>query len=86
MGQARPNVLFEAGMALASHPDETILVQVGHVKQFSDVTGGHFVKMDNSVAKRQELALKLKTAGCPVNMEGTDWHDAGDLRPLLKTR
>lgn len=80
-GQARPNVLFESGMSLASHPNETVLVQIGHVKQFSDVTGRHFVKMDNSVAKRQELALKLKTAGCSVNMEGTDWHIAGDLTP-----
>ena len=39
------------------------------------------MKMDNSIAKRQELANKLRTAGCPVNMEGEDWHTAGDLTP-----
>jgi predicted nucleotide-binding protein len=81
MGQARPNVLFESGMALASHPDQTVLVEIGHVKPFSDVAGRHTVRMDNSFAMRQELALKLKTAGCPVNMEGIDWHTAGDLNP-----
>jgi predicted nucleotide-binding protein len=80
-GQARPNVLFEAGMAFASHPRQTVLVQFGHVKPFSDVAGRHIVKMDNSTQMRQELASKLKTAGCSVNMSGTDWQSVGDLTP-----
>lgn len=80
-GQARPNVLFEAGMAFASHPNQTVLVQFGQVRPFSDVAGRHTVKMDNSVSKRQEFALKLRTAGCSINLDGTDWHSFGDLRP-----
>ena len=80
-GQARPNVLFEAGMAFASHPNQTVLVQFGQVRPFSDVAGRHIVKMDNSVPKRQEFALKLRTAGCSINLDGTDWHTFGDLRP-----
>jgi hypothetical protein len=36
--------------------------------------------MDNSPKKRNELASRLKTAGCPINLTGTDWHTAGDLR------
>jgi predicted nucleotide-binding protein len=83
-GQARPNVLFEAGMAFASHPSQTVLVQLGQVKPFSDVAGRHVVKMDNSVQRRQEFALKLRTAGCSVNMEGTDWHTWGDLTPPIQ--
>jgi predicted nucleotide-binding protein len=79
-GQARPNVLFEAGMAFGSHENQTVLVQFGQVRPFSDIAGRHIVKMDNSVAKRQELGLKLKTAGCSVDMDGTDWHTTGDLR------
>jgi predicted nucleotide-binding protein len=80
-GQARPNVLFEAGMAFASHPNQTVLVQFGQIRPFSDIAGRHTVKMDNSALKRQELGLKLRTAGCSVDMEGTDWQTVGDLTP-----
>lgn len=41
------------------------------------------VKMDNSTAKRQELAQRLITAGCSVNIDGTDWHTAGNLNEAL---
>ncbi len=82
-GQARPNVLFEAGMAFASHPKETVLVQFGYVKPFSDVAGRHVVHMDNSIQKRHELASKLRTAGCSVDMDGSDWQSVGDLKPPL---
>jgi predicted nucleotide-binding protein len=78
-GQARANVLFESGMALASHEDQTVLVRFGDLRPFSDVAGRHAVMMDNSIAKRQELALKLEAAGCAVDLAGTDWHAAGDL-------
>jgi predicted nucleotide-binding protein len=78
-GQARPNVLFEAGMSLVSHPDRTILVQIGDVRHFSDIAGRHIVYMDDSTQRRQELANRLKDAGCPVNFSGTDWHTTGVL-------
>ena len=75
--QARPNVLFEAGMALASHPDRTILVQVGEVRPFSDVAGRHINHLENTVARRQELAGRLRMAGCMVDLTGIDWHTTG---------
>ena len=78
-GQSRPNVLFEAGMAMARHEDRTILVELGTLRPFSDAAGIHTVRMDDSSQKRQELAQRLKTAGCPVNMSGTDWHTVGDF-------
>jgi predicted nucleotide-binding protein len=31
--QARPNVLFEAGLALGAHPDKTLLIQVGEMRE-----------------------------------------------------
>lgn len=38
--------------------------------------------MDNSPQKRNELAARLKRAGCPVDLNaGTDWQTTGDLRP-----
>jgi predicted nucleotide-binding protein len=80
-GQARPNVLFEAGMALVSHREQTVLVQFGKMRPFSDVAGRHLIEMDNSTPKRQELAQRLSNAGCSVNTSGTDWHTTGDLVP-----
>ena len=77
--QARPNVLFEAGMALGRDANRTVLVEIGEVRPFSDVGGRHAVRLDNGVASRQELANRLKTAGCAIDLEGTDWHYRGDF-------
>jgi predicted nucleotide-binding protein len=79
--QPRPNVLFEAGMALARDENRTIIVELGQIKSFSDIHGRHVVRLDNSTTKRQDLAHRLRTAGCAVNLEGTDWHQEGDLTP-----
>jgi len=81
MGQARPNVLFEAGMAFMSHPGRTVIVQIGEVKPFSDIAGKHIIHMDGSTEKRQELANRLIDAKCLVKLSGTDWHTSGDLKP-----
>jgi len=77
--QSRPNVIFEAGMALGKYPERTILVQVGTLRPFSDIAGRHFIRLRNSSKSRQELAGRLKLAGCDVDLSGTDWHDAGSL-------
>ncbi|NHA70082.1 nucleotide-binding protein [Phycicoccus sp. CMS6Z-2] len=79
--QPRPNVLFEAGMAMGRDEERTIIVELGAVKSFSDIHGRHVVRLDNSTQRRQELATRLRVAGCAVNTDGTDWHTAGDLTP-----
>lgn len=76
-GQARPNVLFEAGMAFATHPDRTVIVQLGNMREFSDVAGRHVVNLTNEYPRRQELATKLANAGCDVDTTGVDWVTAG---------
>lgn len=78
-GQARANVIFEAGMAFATHPDRTVMVQLGTVREFSDLAGRHVVHMSNDFSKRQELVTKLTNAGCIVDTSGTDWAQAGDF-------
>lgn len=77
--QARPNVLFEAGMAFGSHADRTVLVQVGNVKPFSDVGGRHVIRLDDTPQKRKDLADRLELAGCPVDVSGRDWMTEGDF-------
>lgn len=77
--QARPNVLFEAGMAMAWNENRTVLVELGTCRPFSDIGGRHLLRLNNSTQRRQELADRLKTAGAAVSMSGTDWHSAGDF-------
>ena len=79
--QPRPNVLFEAGLALARNEDRTIIVELGQIRTFSDIHGRHVVRLNNSIEKRQDLATRLRTAGCSVDLDGADWHQEGDLTP-----
>lgn len=75
--QARPNVLFEAGMAFATHPNRTVLVVLGPQDMPSDLAGRHFVRLDGSGAALQELSSRLEAAGCPIRRTGTQWLDSG---------
>jgi predicted nucleotide-binding protein len=77
--QARPNVLFESGLALGREPSRTVIVEIGTLRPFSDIAGRHTIRLDNAIDKRQELAQRLETAGCSVDLTGTDWHTAGDF-------
>lgn len=78
-GQARPNVLFEAGMAMSSHPERTVLTQIGDVKPFTDVGGIHITHLNNAIETRRELAAKLKNAKCQVDMDSDKWRKAGNF-------
>jgi predicted nucleotide-binding protein len=77
--QARPNVIFEAGMALALQPERTVLVEVGALRPFSDLAGRHVIRLTNNSVRRQELAQRLQTAGCAVDLSTTAWHAAGNF-------
>jgi len=71
--QARPNVLFEAGMALGVHPDRTVLVELGKLRPFSDIYGRHVIRLDGTEGPLREIARRLHTAGCAVKDDGVDW-------------
>jgi predicted nucleotide-binding protein len=79
-GQARPNVIFEAGMALGRHEEKTIMVQVGDIKGFSDIAGRHMVHLADSFESRRDFATRLGRL-CKVDTSGTRWTKVGKFVP-----
>lgn len=75
--QPRPNVLLEAGMALGLFPERTVIVELGQLRPVSDIGGRHVIRMNDTPEKRNDLAQRLRTAGCEVNVSGNDWYKAG---------
>jgi predicted nucleotide-binding protein len=80
-GQARPNVIFETGIAIGTHHKKTVMVQVGRVKSFSDIGGMHIPDLSNEDKSRHEFANRLKDLGCNINQDGDHWLRAGDFMP-----
>jgi predicted nucleotide-binding protein len=78
--QARPNVLFEAGLALGAHLTKTVMVQIGRVKAFSDIGGRHMVRLTDDKPSRNSFANRLARI-CDVNRIGNDWMEAGAFEP-----
>ena len=78
-GQARLNVLFEAGMAYGKDPNRAVLVEIGELRPFSDISGRHLVKFKGTPEDRNILANRLKLVGCDVDLEGNDWLSVGDF-------
>jgi predicted nucleotide-binding protein len=79
--QPRPNVLFEAGLAMGRHAEKTVLVQIGKIKSFSDVAGRHIVKLGESTESRNDLANRIEKIGCKIDRIGRDWLKAGYFVP-----
>ena len=84
-GQARPNVIFETGMALAKFQERTIIVDVGNSKTFSDITGRHTIRLSDTEDCRRALAQRLETAGCPVDLTKLGWQQAGDFSGAIQS-
>lgn len=78
-GQPRPNVIFEAGLALGRHPEKTLLVQVGKIRGFTDIAGKHVVRLTNDFERRNDVANRLRKIGCKVDTQGSDWTQTGDF-------
>jgi predicted nucleotide-binding protein len=79
-GQARPNVIFEAGLALGAHSKKTLLVEVGDLRDISDIAGKHVVRLSNKPAARKELAQRLKTKlKFKVDTTGDEWLTLGNF-------
>jgi predicted nucleotide-binding protein len=79
--QPRPNVIFEAGMVMAHFPKRTVIAQIGHIRPFTDLSGIHFIKLDNSIESRRDLVRRLRMAGCAIEAAETKtgWQTAGNF-------
>lgn len=82
--QQRPNVIFEAGMAMGRHPEKTVMVQVGDMKRFGDISGRHLVHLDNSYESRRDFATRLGRI-CKVDDSSSRWTKVGDFTPTGPT-
>jgi predicted nucleotide-binding protein len=74
-GQARPNVLFELGLALMAYPERTIVVEIGQMRPVADLAGLNVIRFDGSAVAIKKVLDRLRLAKCPVDDSGTDWLD-----------
>lgn len=81
VGQARPNVILEAGMAWALDRTKVEIVVLGKLRSISDIDGINFLRMGDSRTSRQALLnslqndLHLTAAGVSTGR----WIDAGQF-------
>jgi predicted nucleotide-binding protein len=80
--QARPNVLFELGLALMAYPDSTVIVEVGDMRPLSDLAGLNVIRFDGSPQAIKKVLARLEVAGCAVDYSGTDWMNPGRFAGL----
>jgi predicted nucleotide-binding protein len=80
-GQARPNVIFETGIAIGTHHRKTVIVQVGDVKPFTDMSGMHILHLTGSDQSRHDFANRLEDLDCKIDRAGDHWLRAGDFTP-----
>ncbi|GAA2690851.1 MULTISPECIES: nucleotide-binding protein [Actinosynnema] len=72
-GQARPNVLFEAGAALALYPERTLIVEFGEVRSLSDIDGRYIYRLRDTKGARSALVEGLRRVRCLVDTSSSDW-------------
>ncbi|MGB8226360.1 MAG: TIR domain-containing protein, partial [Sedimentisphaerales bacterium] len=80
-GQARPNVIFETGIAIGTHHKKTVIIQAGDVKPFTDIGGMHILHLTGSDQSRHDFANRLEDLGCKIDRDGDHWLRAGNFTP-----
>lgn len=81
-GQARQNVLLEAGMAFAMSRERTVFVQTARTREISDIAGFNWVPLNGLYDSRKDLKERLVQAGATVRSGDFDLMDrlAGPFR------
>jgi Predicted nucleotide-binding protein containing TIR-like domain len=82
-GQARQNVILEAGMALAMKRSQTILLRIGAVREISDVKGINYVSFSENQSSRENFRSRLITAGCAID-DSLRFLTAGNFADVTK--
>jgi predicted nucleotide-binding protein len=83
-GQARANVIYEAGIADALDRSRTVLVELGGVKSLSDLSGRNVVRFDGGSRSRNKLVSRLESAGLNPIRRGEDWLEVGDFDTAIE--
>jgi predicted nucleotide-binding protein len=85
--QARPNVLFEAGMAFGKDRNRVAFVLFGDVTLFTDVAGIHVYRPTNEFGRDSDRAqlkgLLADGMRCSVNLLSDEWMHAGDFDKVM---
>ena len=85
-GQARQNVVLEAGMALARDASRVVLVEIGVTRTISDIAGVNIVRLTDDVSRRHAFAARLRAAHLAVNTDRhLRWQSAGQFDEALPT-
>jgi predicted nucleotide-binding protein len=71
--QARPNVILELGMALATYADRTIVLFAGRHRPMADLGGLNYIRLTDGSGCLGKIKLRLETAGCKVSPGSADW-------------
>jgi predicted nucleotide-binding protein len=86
--QARPNVLFEAGMAFGKDRDRVAFVLFGDVTLFTDASGIHVYRPNNDHGPDSDRAqLRGLLAGgmhCTVDLHSDEWMRAGNFDDVMR--
>lgn len=78
-GQARPNVIFEAGMAWQRDRGRSLIIEFGAVTSLSDLSGVDKVRFDGSPASRQKVNSRLRSIGADISDGNGRWLRAGNF-------
>lgn len=86
--QARPNVIFEAGMAFGRDRNRVVFVLLGNVSLFTDVAGIHVLRPKNDpTGDRATLRDTLITGmACDGEQTGREWMTSGDFETCIDSK
>lgn len=83
--QARPNVIFEAGMAFGRDRDRVVFVLLGNPQLFTDVAGVHVLRPTNDVHGDRTVFRDTLRKGMRCGVEdSSDWMKAGDFEGCIQ--